>query len=475
MLRMSKRMEPYLGAILLVAAATALGKTLLSQVAPTNQVMLYLLAVVISGLRWGREATVLASLLGLVAFDLFFVPPLLLFTVAEAESLNTCGAFFGGALAIGPLRGRRREPAARLDARERETAALYAFSQRMVVARDLSEVGHAVVAHVSETLGCPAALLLTAGKSFESPGFSDAHQGERIRLSTPHREVGTLLLGQAAPLNPGAQRLLEILAAQAAVVVERAQLAEAARRAELVLAAEKLHDALLHSVSHSLRTPLASIIGSLSTILDPGQSDLDPSTRRELVETAREEAERLDGLVGNLLDMTRLETGHLRLLVDWYDLADVVGAALGQAERSLKGRRVAVDVPEDLPLVALDQVLIVQVLENLLDNAVKYSPPGSPIELRVRQAPASVEVRVADRGAGIPEAERERVFEKFYRVGRPGSPSGTGLGLAICKGIVEAHHGRIWAEERPGGGTVIAFTLPLGEGRDGREPDSGGR
>lgn len=469
----SYRLRPYLGALLLVVAATALGKTVFARVAPTNQVMLYLLAVVISGLRWGRESTVLASVLGVVAFDLFFVPPVLLFSVADAEYLITFTAFLGVALAIGNLTGRLREHAAKLAARERETAALYAFSQRMVAARDLQEVGSAVAVHVTDTFGCPTALSLPSGEVFTSTDFVPTSQGEQIGLRTPHGEVGSLMLG--ASLDGAQRRLLEILAAQAAVVLERAMLAEAARKAQLLLEEERLHDALLHSISHALRTPLSSIIGGLTTLLDEGAGGLAPAIRHDLVVAAREEAERLNGLVGNLLDMTRLETGHLRLLIDWYDLADVIGAALGQVEPTLKGRPVKVDLPEELPLVALDQVLIVQVLivqvlANLLDNAAKYSPPGSPLTLEVSRSEAEVAIAVIDRGPGIPEAERERVFAKFYRVERPGSPSGTGLGLAICKGIVEAHHGRIWAAEAPGGGSAIRFTLPLGRGAD--EPDS---
>lgn len=470
-----KRLEPYLGAVLLVTVATGLGKTLFAKVAPTNQVMLYLFAVVISGLRWGRESTVLASVLGVAAFDVFFVPPVLKLSVASAEYLITFTAFLVVALALGNLIGRQREHMALLAARERETAALYAFSQRMVAARDLPAVGSAVAVHMSDTFGAPVALTLPSGESFWSPGFVPSGQEERIPLRTPQGEVGSLILGAGASLDGAQRRLLEILAAQVAVVIERALLAEAARRAQLLLEEERLHDALLHSISHSLRTPLASIIGSLSTLLAPGPGELSPAIRHDLVEAAREEAERLNGLVGNLLDITRLETGHLRLLVDWYDLEDVIGAALGQVEQTLKGRTVTVDLSERLPLVALDQVLIVQVLVNLLDNAAKYSPPASPLAIQVRHLTDAVEISVVDQGVGIPEAERERVFAKFYRVERTGSPSGTGLGLAICKGIVEAHHGRIWAEGQPGGGTAIRFTLPLtSEGRAASAPDSCG-
>jgi len=482
----TKWKKPFGASVLLAAAATVLGKSLLWWVTPENHVMLYLLAVVISGLWWGKESAVLTSVLGVLAFDVFFVPPFLSLAVADAQYLITFGALLVVALVIGTLTGQLRDNATALRTQERETSALYAFSRRMVAARDTQDVTRAVVSHLADAFTCATALLLPDGSLAVSPGFAPSEQelaaarallkGEpcpdapqRIPLQTPQGVVGVLVIGLpagASPFTPDRRHLLEAFVAQAAVVVERAQLAEAAQRGEMLMEAEKLHDALLHSISHALRTPLASIIGSLSTLLDPHQSPLDPATRRDLAETAREEAERLNGLVGNLLDMTRLEAGHLHLLIDQYDLEDVIGAAIGQADRSLQGHHLRVDMQGDLPLVPLDQVLIVQVLANLLDNAAKYSPPGSTIEIGVRAAANLVRVQVADRGMGIPEAERERVFEKFHRVQRPGSPIGTGLGLAICKGIVEAHRGRIWAQAREGGGAVVAFTLPLKEERD---------
>lgn len=463
--------HPYVATVLLVAAATLVGKTLLSRVAPTNQVMLYLLAVVVSGLWWGRGPTILASVLGVAAFDVFFVPPLYHITVAHAEYIITFIALLIVALVVGSLTARLRDHAAALQTREAETAALYAFSRRMAAAGEVDAVARAVVDYMADTFQTQTYLELPGGATAGAP----IQDGLVLPLQTPQGQVGVLTIARAGSVSQVERRLLDSLGDQAAVAVERAQLAEAARRAQVVMEAEKLHDALLHSISHSLRTPLASIIGSLSTLLDTAQSGLAPGTRRELVETAREEAERLNGLVGNLLDMTRLEAGQLKLLTDWYDAADVIGAGLGQAERSLAGRTVTAEVDADLPLVPLDQVLIVQVLENLLDNAAKYSPPGAPIEIRACKMGNEVHFAVADRGAGIPAGEQERVFEKFYRAAATGSTFGTGLGLAICKGIVEAHHGRIWAQDREGGGTVVTFTLPLAEARSGHEYNPGGR
>ncbi|MER3461381.1 MAG: sensor histidine kinase KdpD, partial [candidate division GAL15 bacterium] len=253
---------------------------------------------------------------------------------------------------------------------------------------------------------------------------------------------------------------------------ERAQLAEEVQRAQLAKEAERLYAVLLDSISHDLRTPLATIIGALSALTATEHGPSDPR-RRELLETAREEAERLNRLVGNLLDITRLQAGHPQLILNWCDLQDVVSHALAQMAPFLKDRPVHVHLDPDLPLVRADHGLLAQVLVNLLDNAVKYSPPGSPVDITVRKANGEVRVEVADRGYGIPAPHRERVFEKFYRVEQPGSPAGTGLGLAICKAAVEAHGGSIRLEPRPGGGTVVTVILPATPQQEVREADGG--
>jgi two-component system sensor histidine kinase KdpD len=251
-----------------------------------------------------------------------------------------------------------------------------------------------------------------------------------------------------------------VIASQASLAIERAQLSEAARKAEVLQATERLQTALLNSISHDLRTPLVSVTGALSSLRDDSSLKAD-SNRASLIENAHAEADRLNRLVGNLLDMTRLEAGALRLAPEPCDVQDVIGAALTQMEETLRDRRVTLDVPEELPLVPMDFVTIVQVLVNLLDNAHKYSPPETAIDLRARAVGAFLEVEVSDRGLGIPREDLVRVFDKFYRVRRPETIGGTGLGLSICKGIVEAHGGFIAAENRQGGGTTITVALPL--------------
>jgi two-component system sensor histidine kinase KdpD len=254
---------------------------------------------------------------------------------------------------------------------------------------------------------------------------------------------------------------LEAFASQTALALERALLAEEAEQAKVGAETERLRNSLLSSVSHDLRTPLAAITGAATTLLAT-ESRLDAPTRRELLETVREEADRLNRLVQNLLEMTRLESGALRLRTGWHSLEEVVGAALGRFAHTLKDRSVVLRLPPDLPLIAIDDVLAEQVLINLIDNAIKHTPPASAIEIAAWAGEGAITVEVADRGPGIAPGEERRIFDKFYR-GSPGDRHGVGLGLAISEGIVRAHGGRMWAESRPQGGAAFRFTLPIAE------------
>jgi len=251
--------------------------------------------------------------------------------------------------------------------------------------------------------------------------------------------------------------------------IERTQLAEEARRVRLRMETEQLRNSLLSSVSHDLRTPLAVVTGATSALLEEG-GPKDEATRRELLQTAHDEALRLNRLVGNLLDMTRLEAGALKVRKDLQPVEEVIGAALNRMEDRLRGREVRTRIPDDLPLVPLDPALIEQVLINLLENATKYTPPGTPIDVIVLGGGGEVEIEVADRGPGVPRQDAERVFEKFYRA-REGEGGGVGLGLTICRGIVGAHGGRMWVEDRPGGGASFRFTLPLDKASAARMPE----
>jgi two-component system sensor histidine kinase KdpD len=286
-----------------------------------------------------------------------------------------------------------------------------------------------------------------------------------VPLQTLRGAVGVLGIRPSQPGaldDPEPRRLLEAFASQIALAIERSLLAEEAQRAQLRREAEQLRNSLLNSVSEDLRAPLTVIMDAAGA-LAAGAETPAAATRKELAGTIREEAERLSRLVSNLLDMTRLESGAATVHREWQPLQGVVGAAVGRMGRHLEGHPVSTDLPATLPLVPIDAALIEQVFFNLLDNAVKYTPEGCPIEITARASGGVVTVSFADRGPGLPADSLDRIFEKFYRAEPTADRGGAGLGLTICRAIVSAHGGRIWAENRPGGGLIFHFTLPLTE------------
>ena len=255
-------------------------------------------------------------------------------------------------------------------------------------------------------------------------------------------------------------RLVKAFADLAAMALERAQLSEAANSVKILESSQRLQTALLNSISHDLRTPLVSIIGVLTSFQEKSVH-LDDTAKMNLVQVACEEAERLNHLITNLLDVSKIEAGALKLNLRLSDIQDIIGAALEHISNHYSNRKVNVEVPEGLPLVPVDFGLMVQVLINIVDNAVKYSRPESTVEVTAARTDDHIQITVTDRGVGIPQEDLLRVFDKFYRVQSPDNVTGTGLGLSICKGIVEAHGGTISAENRPGGGTLIRLGLPL--------------
>jgi two-component system sensor histidine kinase KdpD len=270
-----------------------------------------------------------------------------------------------------------------------------------------------------------------------------------------------LELGRFNP--PDQRQLLQTIASQIALAIERDSLAEQARKVLVQAETERLRSSLLSSVSHDLRTPLAVIAGASSSLLEQAQA-IPSHTRQELLQTISDESNRLALLVDNLLHITRIESGAVAVNKQWYPLEEIVGSSLERAKKSLTGRPINTHLPLDLPLVKLDGVLIEQVLINLLENVAKYTPAGAEVDLAARMDGQSLMVEVADRGPGLDDAERQRVFDKFYRGSSAGAGQrGAGLGLAICRAVVEVHGGRIWEENRPGGGARFIFSIPQEE------------
>jgi two-component system sensor histidine kinase KdpD len=496
-LRLHSPLSRYLGSLLLVAGATALGFMIGGRLEPTNLVMLYLLIVVIAAIYLGRGPAILTSILGVLAFDFFFVLPYFTFAVSDTQYVITFIALFLVGMVISQLTARAREQADAAQQREAETAELYDLSRDLAAAAELDVILRALIKHCEQTFGREIVVLLPEGNRIvsrlASAGLSlsdeelavgdwvyrhgepagrhtntlPAAQLRYLPLKTAQGVVGVLGVGKPGTaehdLTPAQRRLMEAFANQAAQAIERVRLAEEARQIKLLQAAEKLQNALLNSISHDLRTPLVSITGALTSLEEQSDS-LDDENRRSLIITAREEADRLNRLVGNLLSMTRIESGAITLHCEPGDIQDVIGTALEQLGKRVADHDIKVNVPEDFPLIPMDFTLIVQVVVNLLENAVKYSPRGSLIEVTASLQDAKTRLEIADRGVGIPPEDLMRVFDKFYRVRRPESVSGTGLGLSISKGIVEAHRGNIFARVRPGGGTIIVMELPLANG-----------
>ncbi|HSN77395.1 MAG TPA: sensor histidine kinase KdpD [Anaerolineae bacterium] len=486
--------------IALVVGATLLSVALQSTLHITNLLMIFLFAEIISALAWGRGPAIVASALGALAFDFFLVPPRFTLAVDDTEYLLTFLGLFVVGVLISSLTERFKLQAAAAERRASETAILNELSRDLAAAGSLDAIMDAIIGNIAETFGREVAVLLpnmTASERLAVWGHTrgyllDAREQEvaqwayehgqaagrgtatlasaearYLPLKTARGAVGVLGVKPSDPaihLTPDQRRLLEAFASLAALAVERAQLAEEAERARVQVETERMRNSLLSSVSHDLRTPLAGITGAASSLLAQG-SPLDAVTRQELTQSIYDEANRLNVLVRNLLDMTRLESGGITVNKAWQPLEEVVGAALTHMELALAGRPVTVSLDPDLPLAPLDEVSIEQVLVNLLENAIKYSPPDSPIDLAAWVDGDAVVVEVADRGSGLAPGDEERVFEKFYRAET--SAGGVGLGLAICRGIVEVHGGRIWAENRPEGGASFRFTLPI----TGQPPD----
>jgi two-component system, OmpR family, sensor histidine kinase KdpD len=497
--------------LLAVAISTSIAWLIFPYFALANLIMVYLVGVVLVAWRCGRGPAILASLLSVAVFDFFFVPPYMTFAVSDVEYTFTFAAMLLVGLLISTLTARLRQQADVAQQREQRVAALYRMSREFAGTRGIKKVLRAAVQNINQTFDSQVVILLpNAAEHLQPWGEVAGWWGDEINertmfapdshdqgvaqwvydhgqmagpgtdtlagakalylpLIASRGTVGVLGVRPSQPrrfMAPEQLHLLETFANQTALALERIELAREAQRALVRAETERMRSSLLSSVSHDLRTPLAVITGAMTSLRE-GIATLDPATRDELIQTAYDEAERLNRLVGNLLHMTRIEAGAVQVQKEWQPLEEVVGAALSRLDDRLHDRPLATHLPPDLPLVPLDGVLIEQALINLLDNAIKYTPSGSPIDISARAARDAVAVEIADRGPGIPPGEEGRIFEKFYRIPQSADgTSGVGLGLAVCRGIVEAHGGRISAESRPGGGTLFRFTLPL----DGTPP-----
>lgn len=493
-LRRSSDVRDYRYAVLGVLCATSAAWLMFPYFAAANLIMMYLITVIGIAIRWGRGPSVLASILSVAAFDFFFVPPYFSFAVSDIQYLLTFGVMLVVALVISNLAVRLNQQAELARYRERRTGVLYTMSRDLATHRGTGMLAQLAAKHLRDVFDAQVAIFLADADKrvqlqrgellvFElEPKEAGVAQwvydhNERAGLGTDTLPgasalylplvcstgpIGVIALrpkDAALLLDPEQLHLLESLVNQVALALERTRLSDEAQQAHVRAETERMRNAILSSVSHDLRTPLATITGAATSLLDQ-QGRIDPTTRLELARSIYCEADRLDRLLKNLLDMMRIEAGAVQLNKEWHPLDEVVGAALARLEGRLRDHTVNTAFPADLPLVLVDGVLLEQVVINLVENAVKYAPAGSVIDLSASASNQDVIVEVADRGPGIPVGEESRIFDKFYRA-KPAREGGVGLGLTICRGIMEAHGGRIWAENRSGGGTLVRFSIPL--------------
>ncbi len=485
----------YWWALVAAAICTAIAWFMFDHFDLANLIMVYLLGVVVVAARYGRGPSVLNSFLGVLLFDVFFVPPRFSLAVSDSQYLITFAVMLSVALVISSMTASIRHQARIAGHRERRIGSLYAMSRELAATRGEENIVRIAVKHLAEVFEAQAVILLPESTGrIVYPGDEGAAQschgsdlsvaqwvydhGQAAGQGTDTLPGGDMvylplkaasgMIGVLAllPLNPARialpeqQRLLETFTSQIALALERVRLAAEAQSTQIKMETEQLRNTLLSAISHDLRTPLAAIMGASSSLIRDS-ANLNGDARQELVHTIYDEAIRMAGLANNLLDMARLEAGAVVLNRQWQPLEEVVGGALAGMSTRLSNHPVSVRLPHDLPLVEIDSMLIERVFANLLENAVKYTPSGTGIEIFATGERNELVVTVADQGHGIPVGEENRIFEKFHRVASEGNQGGAGLGLTICRAIVEAHGGRMWADNRASGGAAFHFTLPL--------------
>lgn len=457
------RIRAIVTALLASGAATALalgGDAVPASVAAP----VYVLAVTVSAARDGFWSGLAASLLSFLGLNFFFTQPRLTFAVDKTEDLVTLFVFLAVSGIVGTLLSRAVAQRQRAERREREARLLHHVATRLLSGEPIAAVLHRFAQAVVDLLGlarCEIAAEIVDEKVIVERAPSSAAP-EAFVMATEDREVGriSVLPASGHELADEEREVIRTFAGQMALAIERMRLAAEAHRAQVESEENRLRAALFSSVTHDLRTPLASITAAATSLEDTHATFTDED-RRDLLETIRQEAERLNRLVGNLMDLARIRAGALTPSKAPAPVEDVIEGVLARLQPRLEGRDVRLKIRDDLPDVPIDVVQIDQVLTNLIENTLKFSPLGSEIAISAARWQNAVEVRVSDRGPGIPPGERERVFEPFTRAAGDSS-NGTGLGLSIARAIVQAHGGRMWIDTTPGGGTTFVFTLPVG-------------
>ena len=472
------------------AATTLLATPLLGHLDLANIVMLFLLTVLLIAVSLGRASAVLAAVLSVLLFDIFFVPPRFSLAVSNIQYLVTFAVMLATALIVGQLAAGLKQKAREAQVREQRTQALYQAARQLAGALTLEQVIDIARQFIRIELNADAEILLPDASELPSgqtprsfrvePHLAKMTQdsGQLVRdsqsagsgyaslylpLRASMRIRGVLAVApppDSIDLPAENLALLEALASLIAIAIERLHYVDVAHTTQVDMVSERLRSSILSALSHDLRTPLTALVGLADSLFL-----IKPSLPPAALDTAQamhEQAARLAGLVGNLLDMARLNAGNVTLRREWQPLEEVIGASIKLLGNALAGHPVRVALPADLPLLEFDAVLLERVFCNLLENAAKYAPAGSAVEIGASQLDDHVEIRVCDHGQGFPAGNLNALFEMFARAQTESGKPGTGLGLAICRAIVEAHGGTISAENRPEGGACVFFTLPKG-------------
>ncbi|MCM3626214.1 DUF4118 domain-containing protein [Paenibacillus glycanilyticus] len=487
----------YASITLLISLMTAILHPFILEVDLVNIALIYLFPVLISSVFWGFRPAIYSAIVAVLAFDFFFVPPELSFTVEDLRYLISFGVYLAVAVLISSLAARLKQQLLYSKQKEAQTASLYALSSQMSALTDIHALLDNVSRHVSQNIGAESVIYLPDdrnklvlthrsddlsdwGKSEaeaviailtfedgEAAGYGSNilrySQGYYLPLKTEDRIYGVLALNMKelkSGLTAEQYQMLEAIGGLAASAIARVKLAEEAKIAHLSAESERLRTAILDSVSHELRTPLAAIIGSSTSLIESDHL-FTSEDRMELLTTIRDGALRMNRLVINLLSMVQLESGMLRLRNNWCDVEDLIGVTLAQVKDFQEHRTLRVHLPENTPMVIGDEVLLEQMLVNIVSNAIKYSPDYSDIDIKVSVDSDNLRISVFDQGIGLSEDEYVRIFEKFYRASATKQVTGTGLGLAICQGIAELHGGSISGRRNEPQGTVMIITLPL--------------
>ena len=489
-----ERYQPWQRTLLTVLACvgtTLIATPLIGHLDLANIVMLFLLTVLLIAVTLGRSAAVLASVLSVLLFDIFFVPPRFSLAVANIQYLVTFAVMLATALITGQLAAGLKQKAREAEIREQRTKALYEIARDLAGALTLEQVVELAQSFVRRQFAAEASFLLADEYAHLQPAASvpagnvdlllarmasdsgqtvrrdelsgDGHASLYLPLRASLRTRGVLAIAfpAASPVLPDEHLApLEAPASLVAIALERLHYVDVAQSSQLKIVSERLRSSILSALSHDLRTPLTALVGLADSLflVKPAL----PGSALETAQALHEQAARLASLVGNLLDMARLNAGEITLRREWQPLEEVIGASIKLIEGALLAHPVKVTLPPGLPLLEFDAVLLERVFCNLLENAAKYSPPHSGLDIVASESGEHIEVQVCDRAPGFPVADNDHRFDMFVRGDGAAAKPGTGLGLAICRAIVEAHGGTIAAGNRPDGGACVSFTLPRG-------------